>query len=270
MDNRDGPPLIRPVPRRPFNMNIMSPTPPEEDSGPATPADFGTAKFLDLGAESESSLSRPQSFMNLTSSTLFGIYSPTVSSRDRVFGDTEAETPWGTGAQTPVKRPSVDEATFEFMRDRSHPVRRRSSIRSTEKPPMAATAASTASLTLRTLLLFVLGVGYGVLVTTRFHISEDRLSLTESFIRPTYNWTYLFFWGVTGVALGALLPWIDGVWEKSFGSDQDEAVVEKDVVPTEDSFEPSTDWALVVRAIGAFVGIVFAIVSFQNYPRHVI
>ncbi len=121
--------IIRPIPRRPFNVNFTSATPPDEDSAPATPHKFITANdlhFLDprqqnqQGYDDSHSLSRAASLLNLTSSTLFGIYAPTVSPRDR-FGDDrdDTPTPWGTGAMTPVKQPTLDEDTFELMRERS-------------------------------------------------------------------------------------------------------------------------------------------------------
>ncbi|KAG5763517.1 hypothetical protein H9Q69_002310 [Fusarium xylarioides] len=255
----DGPPLIRPVPRRPFHLSLTTPTPPSENSSPSTPApapapDPNIARFLQPTPEPASAgLSRPQSFMNLTSSTLFGIYSPTTSSsRDRVFADRdELDTPWGTGAQTPIKRPSIDDATFDFLKDRSHHIRRRSSIRVHEPAGPLKHFPSGGALVLRGLLLFVLGVGYGVLVTSRFHESDSLPS------RATYNWGHLTFWGLAGVALGALFPWFDRVWEDSFGDNGDEAVLENSASAKND--DPSTDWALAVRAIGAFVGIVFAI-----------
>lgn len=270
----DGPTILRPIPRRPFGLNLTTPTPPDEDSSPATPApsDLANLRFLQPTPE-PLSLTRPQSFLNLTSSTLFGIYSPaTPSARDRVFDDRdELDTPWGTGAQTPIKRPSVDEATYELMRDRSHPVRRRSSFRPTEPPVQLAPPPSLMSLALRGLLLFLLGVGYGVLVTTtRFHSGAGNLaSFKDGMIRPAYNWAHLTFWGVAGVALGALLPWFDRVWEESFGEGEDDVVVVEKDGDLED-LGSSTDWALVIRAVGAFVGIVFAIVSYSRIlPSHV-
>ncbi|KIL95315.1 hypothetical protein FAVG1_00051 [Fusarium avenaceum] len=250
----NGPTLIRPVPRRPFDLNLTTPTPPSENSSPPTPIpapDPQIARFLQATPE-PTSLSRPQSFKNLTSSTLFGIYSPTASSsRDRDCDD--LDTPWGTGAQTPIKRPSIDDATFDFLKDRSHQVRRRSSIRTHEPAAPLKTSPSTGALVLRGLLLFVLGVGYGVLVTSRFNGESDHLSSGAA-----YNWAHLAFWGFAGVALGALFPWFDRVWEDSFGEKDNEAVVEHNVSPNKDD-DPSTDWAIAVRAIGAFVGIVFAI-----------
>lgn len=71
---------------------------------------------------------------------------------------------------------------------------------------------------------------------------------------------FLAFWGVAGVVLGALLPWFDRVWEETFGEDMDEAVAGTvDMVSPGEEANLGTDWALVMRAIGAFVGIVFAI-----------
>lgn len=198
--------------------------------------------------------------MNLTSSTLFGIYSPTTatggSRRER---DELQDTPWGTGAQTPVRRPTLDDATYELMKERSHLQKRRSSHRSVDSSAhhhqLASSPAATAfSLSLRGGLLFVLGVGYGALVAA-FHRADGG-----------HDWPFLLFWGVAGVVLGALLPWFDTVWEDTFGEqDADEAVVDSgDMSSPTELTSPGTDWALVMRAIGAFVGIVFAIVSQMN------
>src|SRR4051795_7689994 len=85
-----GPRILRPVPRRPFNLNFTSATPPDEDSAPTTPQiSANDLRFLDpryqqqqlkqqRNGEDADSLSRVTSFMNLTSSTLFGIYAPTT------------------------------------------------------------------------------------------------------------------------------------------------------------------------------------------------
>lgn len=261
----DGPQIVRPIPRRPFNFNFTGATPPEEDSSPGTPAspDRQDPRFL-LATPEPESLTRPQSFQDLTSSTLYGIYSPTTNN---VFSNQdELDTPWGTGAQTPIKRPSIDDATFDFLRDRSHGIRRRSSIRTGDAPNLTSSPPlpSLALLISRGLLLFCLGVGYGAMVTTTsFHSQSGKLSsLGEGIGRPRYNWAHLATWGVAGVILGALLPWFDGVWEESVGEGRDDVeVVKTDGAPTKDP-DPRSDWPLVIRAVGAFVGILFAIVSF--------
>ena len=211
--------------------------------------------------------------MNLTSSTLFGIYSPTTGASGRRERDDLQDTPWGTGAQTPIRRPTLDDATYELMKDRSHLHRRRSSYRSIDSPThphhnsQASAFTTVASLTLRGGLLFLLGVGYGALVT-RFHRATEG---DDSMYDHAY---LLMFWGIAGVILGALLPWFDRVWEDKFGEDEEDesAVVgTADVVSGPDEANSGTDWAVVMRAIGAFVGIVFAIVSFLPHlpdPNH--
>ncbi|KAJ6781521.1 hypothetical protein PWT90_09347 [Aphanocladium album] len=201
--------------------------------------------------------------MNLTSSTLYGIYSPTVgggSARDR---DDVEDSPWGMGAQTPIRRPDIDEATFELMRERSHlgHSRRRSSYKGAEMPRGGAQPhMSSAQVAARTAVLFVLGLGYGALVL-RLHDQEQQLPAADGLMATGFNSTYLGAWGVAGVVLGSLLPWFDGVWEARFGASDDEdnsAVTESEDGPSK-VVDTGLDSALVMRAIGAFVGIVFAI-----------
>jgi hypothetical protein len=126
--------------------------------------------------------------------------------------------------------------------------------------------AAAASLAARVALLFALGVGYGVLVS---RLSSDRdLGSGASFamegLMPRaagakgLDTLYLAFWGVAGVALGGLLPWFDGVWENTFGRQDGKRNGESSTGGK--AAGPEIDWALVVRGIGAFVGIIFAIV----------
>jgi hypothetical protein len=100
-------------------------------------------------------------------------------------------------------------------------------------------------------------MGYGAL------LARLRVSIAT----PGYDWNYLAVWGVVGVALGALLPWFDGVWESAFGSDAElEGALDK-----VDTKEPGSlkDWTSVVRSIATFVGIIFAIVSTALPSPHV-
>lgn len=256
----DGPKILRPVPRRPFNLSIITPSRSEDGSSPPSPsAEDQTASLLKAASQiaEQPSISRLHSFRDLTAPTLLGIYSPSTSASDKPFF--ESDTPWGTGTQTPIKRPSVDNDTYELMRDRSHIVRRRSSIRTESFSKKSSSGTTTTSRTLSSGLLFVLGVGYGALVT-KFH-NERGIGgmLSEGIIiKPGLDWRYLTFWGIAGVILGALLPWFDRVWEETFEENSDEAIDEKEPAPEKET-DPGTDMALVVRAIGAFIGIAFAI-----------
>lgn len=278
----DGPLLVRPVPRRPFTLTRQSATPTDDDpptqessstlpngaaSSPAGLSSHLTAALAawDKGGSSEQpspSISRAASVMNLTTSTLYGIYSPTAGTalggRDPNDND---DSPWGMGAQTPIRRPDVDEPTFELMRERSHLTRRRSSYKGAEMPRVPPPHVSTLQTGLRTALLFVLGLGYGALVT-RLHDHEKGAD-TPALIEPGFSAAYLGAWGVAGVVLGSLLPWFDGVWEAKFGAsdeDEDVVVIDGENTPSK-ALDTGMDWVLVMRAIGAFVGIVFAIVS---------
>ncbi|TPX08991.1 uncharacterized protein E0L32_009570 [Thyridium curvatum] len=374
MSSDDSPPIIRPIPRRPFDLNVAGPTPPPEEDDDASappspnPNDIRLlrATFLDpnrprdassgslAGADQQGgggggsgSLSRAQSIMNLTASTLFGIYSPTTLSTaghgssgyystgtgtgtgaggaDR----SEPGTPWGTGAESPLKRTAgVDAPTFALMKGRSKLLLRRRSTQSNGAARMPLEGRGRApgvagwrlalSLAARAALLFGLGTGYGLFVS-RLH---DRHKLTglgggggsgasesgggSSIANPGLEWKYLLFWGVAGVVLGALLPWFDTVWDEMFGKgsrararaarareaavvgggdgadDEDEEDDDDDEEEEEEEEDkgtsPSTDWALVIRGIGAFAGIVFAIVrttadffaktKAQSVPNH--
>jgi hypothetical protein len=128
------------------------------------------------------------------------------------------------------------------------------------------------NLALRSILLFVTGMGYGILVT---HLHQEQGLAhfqVEGFIRPNYSWSYLVFWGLAGVGFGGLLPWVDTKWEERASSRESEkrhSAVE-DEEEDSASTKAATDWNPAVRSIGAFVGIAFAIVcSVSLHVTHV-
>lgn len=198
--------------------------------------------------------------MNLTSSTLYGIYSPTTGGGARYRDDVVVDdSPWGMGAQTPIRWPGIDEPTFALMQERAHLDRRRSSYKGGDLPRALPPHMSSVQIAVRTAVLFVLGLGYGALVT-RLHDSHEGLT-ADGFVEPGFNSTYLGVWGVAGVVLGSLLPWFDGVWEARYGdagAEEDCAAADGETSPSQ-AVDTGLDSALVMRAIGAFVGIVFAI-----------
>jgi len=252
-----SPPLQRPLPRRPFELHASNaPTP--EDSSPPSP-EFQpslTGARSDGRSETDAAgLGRTDSVMDLTSSTLYGIYSPTGYSNERE----EPSTPWGTGDES--QGDTINENSLFSLSSRATrpPIRRRSShhvIHMTWPNYLA-------NLTLRTVLLFCIGMGYGLLVT-RLHDDQQLAPFpVEGIIKPSYYRTYLIFWGIVGVGLGSLLPWVDGLWEdptllsdsvvddSSHTGEKDETVIVNGGL--------TQDWNPAVRSIGAFVGIAFAI-----------
>ncbi|CAK7201252.1 hypothetical protein SEUCBS139899_003955 [Sporothrix eucalyptigena] len=326
----EDPPLVvhRPIPRRPF---VVSPATPPEDNQvkdlKKRKESSERAKFLDPRPQADTdanstpggseSISRAQSIMNLTSSTLFGIFSPTSPSRGSIGGGPsgifEPSTPWGTGAETPARDLLVEQPNGEddeddttataaeidevrkaskslmmLQRQRRRgenlgadgvsgiklqpaPAGRKASNGAAEPPLVRSPATPESrilmalSLIIRAAILFTLGMGYGVLVSqlrSETHasiedISEPTPSPAEASPSPeyvaSYDWRYLVSWGVSGIALGTLLPWFDGVWDRSFGRSGG--------VLAKARTAPETDWALVVRGIGAFAGVAFAMAS---------
>ncbi|KAI9781407.1 MAG: hypothetical protein M1839_006001 [Geoglossum umbratile] len=253
MESQD-PPIIRPIPRRTFEITPAS----TESSNSPTPD--VNPYFLDArynGDAPPATPSRSRSLLNLTSSTLFGIYSTPSGS----FGDREDPvTPCGTGADGDSARQSMEDV---------QPI-------SKERIPQWITPSHgnhvgfknlILPLVLRTILLFVFGIAYGTIVTRLHdnrHVAPVRV---EGFDRS--DWRYLTFWGIAGVGLGSLLPWVDFLWEDRLESEEVVDTKEKKCstgangVASETSDKAgnglAADWNPAVRSVGAFVGIAFAI-----------
>ncbi len=116
-----------------------------------------------------------------------------------------------------------------------------------------------------------MGLGYGVLVR---HLHDERQLApfqVEGIIKPRNDWRYLAFWGVAGVLLGSLMPWVDtlfldadSVFEGSMDGETRGGVNDGVEVEGGDADGESgilgADWTPVVRSVGAFVGIAYAIV----------
>ncbi|GAP89206.1 putative insig domain-containing protein [Rosellinia necatrix] len=268
-DSPTRPPLLRPVPVRPFGINPKEPTPQRDESLPHTPLtgsslnlDWLNFKLLDprnrMRSESSASISRAQSVMNLTSSTLMGIYEPTTYDNDKYTSANEPNTPWGTGAETPAGVFRTEEPSYGTHKGPSYPTRRRSSAHHpVHIQPLSATASLFYS-GLRALLLSGLGVLYGIgVATVRGSRSATTFRMEHVMDASNYGWGYMAFWGAAGLILGCLLPWVDGYWERSCEPDKAEAI-ETDGDATK-NMRRKTDWALAVRGIGIFIGIAYAI-----------
>lgn len=244
---------------------------------------------------------KTRSVLNLTASTLLGIYSPASYTYDRTsssgdINDHGLYTPFGTGAQTPaignhddVHR-RLEITTEDVQRNTAQArVRQRASSRSVGslhhvKPQTPAQRAI--SLTMRAAALFAAGVAYG-LVVTRLHESRAIVPIEVQLqgVDRT-SWYYLGFWGVAGIILGSLLPLIDRTLASTSGEAGGEltSAGKEDVTTSSEKSDRqdssgSTDsdnvlhiysgaeWHPLVRSVGAFFGIAFAIVS-SSESRH--
>ncbi|RAL05866.1 INSIG family protein [Aspergillus ibericus CBS 121593] len=225
----DDPTILRPRPRRVFDLT------PEEPSTPAEPANPDLLAPKDGGS---ASVSRNASIMNLTSSTLYGIYSPTAfeSSRDD-------SSPWGTEARTPqpgsprIQPEAPAPGKLQRTRSRlSHGLFRGVIL------PQA----------LKSAFLFGFGIVYGVIT---IHLHENHWITPVKLENTHYygSWQYLAFWGVAGIALGNILPWFD-----QFGGQIIDNSKQTSRPSDQEAADRTVSWVAVVRSVGAFVGIAFA------------
>jgi hypothetical protein len=125
----------------------------------------------------------------------------------------------------------------------------------------------------RMVLLFVIGAAYGLLVT-HFH-SEEQLGalglLDNDHADGKASWSfsvpesmdlwYLAAWGMGGVAAGNLMPWVDRFFGDEEGDELAGNAKANKGAKEGSKVQEHVDWTPVVRSVGAFVGIAFAIVS---------
>lgn len=119
-------------------------------------------------------------------------------------------------------------------------------------------------------------MAYGTIIT-HLHDSQSLAPIQVEGL-DRYSWYYLAFWGFSGVAMGSLLPWVDGIWEEHVEVSEPDRVQERrrrasssgsdhgDEDRSSGRFNNGlgADWNPVVRSVGAFVGIAFAIVCLPD------
>ncbi|KAE8351911.1 insulin-induced protein-domain-containing protein [Aspergillus coremiiformis] len=234
----DYPSVLRPRPRRLFDLTPAS----TESSEPSSPAEPANPDFLNLRDAGSTGVSRNSSIMNLTSPTLYGIYSPTAFE-----GTRDESSLWGTETQTPaIEKPNPLTAPekpdrFALRRTRSrlsHGLFRGVIL------PQALKAA----------LLFGFGIIYGVIT---IHLHENHWITPVKLENAHYygSWEYLGFWGIAGVVLGNVLPGLDLFSEDMMA---DGAKQSNSSSSDEENEERTLSWVAAVRSVGAFVGVAFA------------
>jgi len=246
--------IHRPVPRRYFEMS----TPASEVSHSSSPTRTASSDFAaQLDAKLRRSrtgsgnggdldaTSRTKSFLNMTSSTLFGIYSD-AGTADR----TEPSTPWGTGAETPARHGS-EAAWDNNPLDQAALNKKGGELWERPRQKQKQGVWGYLLLISRILALFAFGVAYGVIVS-HLHDTRNFAPVRMQGVDRT-QWQYYTVWGLAGVILGSLLPYVDLLWDRRWVPEQ----VRQKRSPSRTPL--SEQWNPVVRSIGAFVGIAFAI-----------
>lgn len=246
----EQPRILRPRPRRVFDVTPAS----TESSGPPTPAESTGTDYLNPQApdtaSNSTSVSRTGSVMNLTSSTLYGIYSPTAFD-----GIRDESSPWGTEANTPAAEFPPEPSQRAAEKSAIEP-RRMALRRTRSRLSQGLFRGVILPQVLSSVLLFGFGVAYGV-ITVHLHENHWITPVKLENIHYYDSWQYLGTWGLAGIALGNLLPWLDR-WRE----DELENTEAKHVASDEEESEDRTpSWVAVARSVGAFVGIAFAMVS---------
>lgn len=284
------PRIYRPIPRRNFSIQTDTSDSPSHAFVPSTPPSVAETQNrpsdflaqlnarllrtynagLNLNEEGDAEGAPPprnKSLMNLTKSTLFGIYDDDASTP---VEQSVPETPWGTGAETPGRKHSRQN-NWDSGPDSPalgltmQPLRKNTSGngRATRSPPKQQRKGIwkyTVSLG-KLAALFLFGVTYGVIVS---HLHDTReLAAVRVEGVDGGSWTYLASWGIAGLVLGSCLPYVELTWSGQVSSD-----LEEDSAPEQESETSfSEQWNDIVRSVGAFLAIAFAIVSI--YPHSI-
>ncbi|KAK9369095.1 insulin-induced protein-domain-containing protein [Lipomyces kononenkoae] len=110
--------------------------------------------------------------------------------------------------------------------------------------PLTSSASGRLSILVKISLLFSFGVAYGHLVTQL----QDNHYVTQTTLNIDPTGNFALTWGVLGVFLGALLPFVDSVSPAILG-------------PKKSSSTGSSmfAWNPIVRAVGVFIGVSYGI-----------
>jgi len=191
----------------------------------------------------------------MTSSTLFGIYDDAVGDRSA------AETPWGAGAETPPHLATGESGLRSpnaGLNTRSRPSElavRKSALRKSHPASHVRQGAwKYAVISGKLTALYLFGAVYGLIVS-QLHETRPLAAVHVQGVDRGSRF-FLASWGLFGLVLGSLLPYVDLVWDAqtSHGT-RHRGRAEKHDAPLSEQIND------VVRSVCAFVGIAFAIVS---------
>jgi hypothetical protein len=186
--------------------------------------------------------------MNLTSSTLYGIYSPTAFDSLR-----DESSPWGTEANSPASEFPPEPSQLAAEKSAIEP-RRLALRRTRSRLSQGLFRGVILPQILSSALLFGFGIAYGV-ITVHLHENHWITPVKLENVHYYDSWQYLGVWGLAGIALGNLLPWLDNWREGRLEKDDS-----KHASNEEEREDRTPSWVTVARSVGAFVGIAFAMV----------
>jgi hypothetical protein len=182
--------------------------------------------------------------MNLTSPTLYGIYSPTAFE-----GTRDEDSAWGTEADVQPSSPDIPKVQPTLTRSGTESA---AVLRTRSRLSHGLFRGVILPQTIRGALLFAFGVVYGI-ITIHLHENHWITPVKLEYTHFYGSWKYLGFWGFTGVAIGNVLPWLDSYLGGAVAQEKQSG---------NDAAELALSWSAVVRSVGAFVGIAFAMVNF--------
>ncbi|KAI8935954.1 hypothetical protein NX059_007460 [Plenodomus lindquistii] len=271
-----APHIHRPIPRRTFDAAARNDTAdsPTHAYTQATPPDtHETSRSSDFLAQLNARLlrtydarnadadetegeqkppPRSKSLLNMTSSTLFGIYDEDMG--EGTAGDRSiVETPWGTGAETPGHTAMGLHAwdTGAASPDGGVSIRKHPHKHSAPKHPRHG-PWKYAVITSKLAALYLFGAIYGLIVS-QLHETRQLAAVHVQGVDRRSR-LYLPSWGLFGLVLGSLLPYVDLVWDsRRLESNRQGREPDKHESPISEQIND------VVRSIAAFVGIAFAI-----------
>ncbi|CCU76534.1 INSIG domain-containing protein [Blumeria hordei DH14] len=184
---------------------------------------------------------RSSSTINLTSSTLRGICFP---------NNYEPEQDCSIFDKDSNSHVCARDTTFHIPNERNC------------SPGLVKTTRSV-SVGLRILFLFGIGVGYGLIIQHIHNETHSKPLQAGCLIQSGTNWKYLTFWGISSLGLGSLLPLVDRVFFEN-GSAPLKTIHGQDFKQNEYTKNETKSvldqgWTPIVRSIGTFFGIAFAI-----------
>lgn len=222
--------IFYPMPRRPANLELSQ--------QPSTPM---LSPNISNGIPS-----RTHSALNLSSSTLLGIFSPS-------YFDPDQESPSLMGSppshQNQISRNVLDKISYQSQ-------------------PLQKTKLF--NFFLRVLLLFATGMGFGFLIQHLLDEKQPSSILFKIISDRKIEWIYLLSWGMSGVTIGTLLPLMDQPPSIDKHISQGSVISSVSTANKETSSKQfdilDQDWTPIIRSVGAFVGITYALVCIPCPP----